>query len=69
MDSYFNKIQRPIGWKNTGCCTTGNPCKKNEGGCSDDSHCLGGLKCGHGNCPTTLALEGIDRCCELRKFN
>ena len=50
-------------------CSVEFPCKKDEGGCTDDTGCLGGLKCGIDNCPHALGLIGISRCCELRKCN
>ena len=63
------KKNRPYGWNGMKCCTAQNPCKKDEGGCTDDTGCLGGLKCGIDNCPHALGLIGISRCCELRKCN
>ena len=46
------------------CCTSGSPCKSNEGDCDSDSECEGNLVCGKNNCGTAFTWKWAD-CCEL----
>ena len=46
--------------QDNGCCTRDKPCDLGEGDCDRDDHCMGGLTCGHDNCPWG---DGDD-CCQ-----
>ena len=44
-----------------GCCSKSEPCGLGEGGCSNDSHCMSNLECGHNNCG--IRGRNDTRCC------
>ena len=46
------------------CCTDETPCNIGEGDCDRDTHCLGDLVCGEGNCP----WGDNDDCCMKGNF-
>ena len=44
-----------------GCCSELEPCGLGEGGCSNDTHCMSNLECGHNNCG--IRGRNDTRCC------
>ena len=69
---------KPQGLGTWSFCSTSNLCKVNEGNCGYDNNdketyqadyeCLGGLKCGHNNCPPQLELSSWVDCCYQPKW-
>ena len=47
-----------------GCCTSEQPCGRDEGDCSLDSDCMPGLVCGKNNCPEDVGFGNRADCCE-----